>query len=94
MDQIQRMQTKIRDINDEKIIIRKLTEEQSGQTTIDEADFKKRLNTYADEQRHIVEVLSDKQKGCEKSSDEFRQFAKARANAKRRMNAATRLLNL
>ena len=94
MDQIQRMQTKIRDINDEKIIIRKLTEEQSGQTTIDEADFKKRLYTYADEQRHIVEVLSDKQKGCEKSSDEFRQFAKARANAKRRMNAATRLLNL
>ncbi len=94
MDQIQRMQTKMRDINDEKMIIRKLTEKQSGQTTIDEADFRKKLNAYADEQRRIIEILSDKQKGCEKSSDEFRQFAKARADAKRRMNAAARLLNL
>lgn len=96
MDQIHRMQTKIRDINDEKIIIRKLIEERTGQgqTTIDEAGFKKRLNAYADEQRHIVEVLSDKQKRCEKPSYEFRQFTKARADAKRRMNAAARLLNL
>ena len=51
MDQIQRMQMKIQDINDEKIIIRKLVEEQNGrgQATIDETDFRKRLDAYADE---------------------------------------------
>ena len=94
MDQIQRMQMKIQDINDEKIIIRKLVEEQNGrgQATIDETDFRKRLDAYADEQKRIVEILSDKQKVCEKSSDEFRQLTKSRADAKRRMNAAVRLL--
>lgn len=88
-----RLQGKIREVEDEKVVMNWLMGQNQGQETVGGASFAEQIVKYISEQNRIIEATTEKRDRSEKGSEEFRSYAKSRNDAIRRRKAAERILN-